>query len=322
MFTIDEQLHKAGTVLNGYGRQEYGHRKGDPIFEGAIPEDVVADFFPIMRERPCGHQNIDGSWVADKRHKYLQNLTTGAVCKPVGASAATHQYHSTFLGMGLPIQAAGQTRGGFRGWIQLGTGEQHTGPGGIGFGTMLLIFTSMDGSLSTGFGSTSRIGWCNNMFTSLRAEAAASAESTKIRHSRWSEARVEDVRARFSALGDVAADTSAAIAADLAIQVDAVTRNLFLDQMFPATAPGTKIEGKSIALQGKQRDDINARLAWLWNGEFSQTAFGLLQAVDTAARWDRNVRGTERNERVMEGVLSGAFDKALISNRERLLALV
>jgi hypothetical protein len=52
--------------------------------------------------------------------------------------------------------------------------------------------------------------------------------------------------------------------------------------------------------------------------DHKDNAFGLLQAVDSFNRWDSQLRGIDREEKVARGVLSGSFDQDFAKAEELL----
>ncbi len=115
------------------------------------------------------------------------------------------------------------------------------------------------------------------------------------------------MRKAFGLLGDVAADVADLVKAQTQITVTDDQIMHFLDELFPASAADSDAEGRGRTIALNKRESVHERLAGMW-GDYAQTKFGLLQAVDTAARWDWRTGGVERN---LTKTLSGEFDKGI-----------
>lgn len=313
-------------TIQGYGVKAWHFKEGlspEP-FAGPIPEQIVADLFPRIIEVPVAYQAptvmdetgvSGGDWVVSEEHKSLLRGDTNEMLAIVGESYAPHQYEETLLGMGLPIASAGLLKGGRHAWVQYGTADVVTTPENVQFVTKLLAATSADQSLSTQFRYVTTLAVCDNTLSAALQEGSGTVK--KVRHTRLSVPRVDEVRKAFGLIDEVAEQVSDNIAAQTRITVTDAQISTLMQMVFPATAPGSTTVGRAQTIAQNKRDAVMTRLNGMWS-EYDNTKFGVLQAFDTAARWDWR---TTDAEKAFSKTITGDFDKAF-AQIEDSLALV
>lgn len=305
----------AQNTIQGYGVRPWHFREGvspEP-YADAVPEQVVADLFPRIIEVPVAHQTpvvmdengvSGGEWVTSPDHKSLLRDDTNAMLAIVGESYTPHQYEETLLGMGLPIASAGLLKEGRHAWVQYGTADTVVTQDNVEFVTKLLAVTSADASLSTQFRYVTTLAVCDNTLSMALQEGSDTA--MKVRHTRFSVARVEQVRKAFGLIGDVAEIVESNVTEQIQTTVTDAQIALLLDTMLPATAAGSEVTGRAKTIASNKRDAIYGRLNGMWS-DYRNTKFGVLQAIDTATRWD--FRTTDA-EKALTKTIAGDFDTA------------
>lgn len=316
-------------TIQGYGIKAWHYRKGisaEP-FPAAVPEDVVAALFPAIEEVPTGYQLPPqitaegvsaGEWVTNPDHKTLLRADTRAPLAVVGKDYGVHQYGQTLLGMGLPIACAGLLREGRHAWVQYGTADEITTVDNVRFTTKLLCVTSADASLATQMRYVTTLAVCDNTLAAALREGSDTVQ--RVRHTRLSVARVEDMRRAFGLIDNVAEHTAEVVTDQVRTTVTDTQITALLDQLLPASVPGAAgVSPRSRSIAGSKRNAIMRRYAGMW-GDYTGTAFGILQAIDTATRWDFKKSG-DRHEYQMRKTIEGDFDKNMRTATARLAAL-
>lgn len=215
----------------------------------------------------------------------------------------------------LAVGSAGLLKGGAVAWVSIEVPENIVTPEGVEFRPNLLATTSLDGSLSTTYKRVVQVVVCDN---TLAAGLGEAGQSLKIKHTRNSDVKLGEAREALNIVHTIG-DAFAAEVADLcAVKVGPQDWQRFLDTLIPV--PEDKGRGQTIA-QGKH-DTLNK----LWNNDlrvapWRGTAFGVVQAVNTATHHEFTVKGTDRPERNMLRAISGGVDK-LDANTAEVLASV
>lgn len=305
-------------VITGFGYKPWHFREGisrDP-FEGEVPQEEIEKLFPVISERSVGWLGSNGEWNVDSSYKRLVNEQDQALGL-VGIGYQPHQYMATLGNMGLPAVSAGLLDNGARAWVQYGGPDEVTTNEGVGMSTKLLTMTSVDGSLSTQFRWVNTFVVCDNTLAVAAMEGEGT--ETKIRHTRFSADRVDEVRAEYGLNSE---RTEASIeAVDSLVRVDVTDAQIaqFLSREFLPQGEDPSPRAVSIG-----ESKIEATMGWLngaWS-EYKHTALGVLNAKDSAQRWDFATRGKSAEERTWEATISGGADKSFTASRERLLELV
>lgn len=224
------------------------------------------------------------------------------------------QYVETLLDADLAIGSAGLLKGGAVGWVQIEMADTFTAPGGVEFRPFLTAATSLDGSLSTTYKTGAQVVVCDN---TLAVGLSGANGRIKIKHSRYSNARVADVRAALQ-LVHTTADTFGQQVKDLLDQhVDDATWAKFV----------AAFTGQDRADQSKRSAGMADRKAGelrsLWNHDervapWKNTAYGVVAAANTWVHHFQTVRNVSRTERNMENAVTGKIDEADTSALELL----
>jgi phage/plasmid-like protein (TIGR03299 family) len=208
----------------------------------------------------------------------------------------------------LAISSAGLLRDGAVAWVEISVPDTIVLPSGVAFRPNLLAATSVDGSLSTTYKRTVTNTVCDNTMAAALREGSA---TIKVKHSRYSTLKLADAREALEIVHSTADDFAA--------EVDKLTNTPVSDGQFAefvnrvAPLPEKDPEGK-----GKRGMTlaVNKRAALdnLWNFDqrvapWKNTAWGVVQAMNTGEHHVFNVRGMERAERNMLKAVTGGFDK-------------
>lgn len=313
-----------------YRKEDQGDQSNH--YDGAIPVgDVAQRLFdweavkvPVLAEFPAGLEdatglNADGIPVAAKPVPGLVAIARSDnqhVFKVFTDGYEPHQYRewllgtvSNILGDHLKITSAGLLKQGGQAWVEVSVPETlHDEVTGFSYRPNLLAATSLDGSLSTTYGRTITATVCDN--TMAIALGQAKGQQVKIRHSRYSNLRIDEARSALSLVHETADEFTATL--HELIQTTVTDRQWFqfLDAWELAQRKGEPVpeKGRARTLADKQRDELTAMYrhdarANTWNG----TAFGVIQAVNTHAHHVATIKGASRSERNAEGAVSGKF---------------
>ena len=138
---------------------------------------------------------------------------------------AMHQYRewllttvANILDDDLSISSAGLLRGGAVAWVEVSVPESITTPEGVTFRPNLLATTSFDGSIATTFKRTVTDTVCDNTRELALAEQG---QTYKVKHSRYSQAKLADARAALAMVHTLADDFAHEVAALCATTVTA-----------------------------------------------------------------------------------------------------
>ncbi|GAA4100929.1 DUF932 domain-containing protein [Actinomadura miaoliensis] len=210
---------------------------------------------------------------------------------------------ATLLEDDLSIGSAGLLRGGAVAWVSVEVPENVTTPEGVEFRPHLFGATSFDGSLATTFKRAVTNVVCDNTMAAGLAEAG---QQIKIKHSRNSKVRIGEARQALNIIYQVADDFAAEVAALCRTTVSDTEWNAFLD----AHAPLPDEPGRKRTLAENKRDTLTK----LWHHDnrvspWRNTAWGVIQAVNTYTHHEQTVRGAGRVERNMLRAVTGGFDE-------------
>ena len=315
-------------TVQGFGVKAWHYRAGvsaEP-YPADVPEEVVAGMFPQIVEVANGYQAPPqitpegvsaGEWTADPEHKTLLRADTNAPLAVVGKDYGVHQYAPTLLGMGLPIACAGILREGRHAWVQYGTADEVTTADNVRFTTKLLCVTSADASLATQMRYVTTLAVCDNTLSAALAEGRDTVQ--RVRHTRLSVARVEDMRRAFGLIDQVAETAAATITEQVRTTVTDAQISALLDRLLPNSVPGVATTTRSRSIAEGKRVAIQRRYRGMWS-DYAGTEFGILQAIDTASRWDFKKSG-DKQENNMRKVVAGEFDTNMRAAKAHLAAV-
>jgi phage/plasmid-like protein (TIGR03299 family) len=305
----------------------------------AIPvEDVLRRLFnweavesPIFYQVP----SADGGELefrCDDSRKLIYRSDNFA---PLGSFKESYQGHSykewlldtvsLILDDSLSIGSAGLLRNGAQAFVQVEVPDSIVTPEGVEFRPNLLACTSFDGTLASTFKRTITNVVCDNTMAAGLGEAG---QSYKVKHSKYSSAKLTDAREALEIVHSMADDFAAEVAQLTNIEVSDKVWGKFLD----ALCPVPEEEGRGQTQAENKRADISS----LWNGDprvlpWKNTAYGVIQAVSTFEQHKAIVRGHDGTEegksalramRNTEKMVKGTYDELDRSTHEMLMALL
>jgi phage/plasmid-like protein (TIGR03299 family) len=240
-----------------------------------------------------------------------------------------HQYDEWLLSVvanilddDLQISSAGLLREGGIAWVEGSVPDSIETSQGVTFRPNLLATTSFDGSIATTFKRTITDVVCDN---TREAALAESGQAYKVKHTKYSRARLADARAALELVHTLADDFADEVRQLCSIEVLAPTWRRFLDAYVPSTDQhGLPLSGKALTLADKKRSTLERLYAQdgrvtPWAG----TAHGVIQAINTYEHHEAVVRGATRAERNMLRTIAGDFgksDRAALQVLEKVLA--
>lgn len=278
-------------------------------YPGPIPvEDVRRRLFswePV--EAPLTALMPDGTMVTDPSRKVIVRSDTRSVLGVFSTNYRPHHYSAwlidnvaNLLDADLQIGSAGLLRGGAVGWVQIEMSETLE-VAGVHYRPFLTAATCFDGSISTTYMNGHQVVICDN---TLQAAGDSATERVRIRHSRNSLGRIQDVRDALKIIH--------AASADFAMEVESLTSETVTstkwDRFVRAfTAPETDSD------RARRSSHLKAmRLHQLWNADervapWAGTAYGVVAAVNTHQHHDIAPRGRTRAERNTDHLLRGKW---------------
>lgn len=215
---------------------------------------------------------------------------------------------SHILDADLGIYSAGLLRGGAQAWVQVTVPDTITTPEGVEFRPNLLAVTSFDGSLATTYKRSIRNAVCDN---TMALVLASEGESYRVKHTRYSDLKLLDAREALAMVHTVADDFAAQVAELTSITVTDREFDDFLESLNPLKdEKGQPKEGRALTMATHRQNELRA----LWNGDarvtpWKNTAYGVVQAVNTHRHHVASVRGAERDERNMAMAVTGEIDR-------------
>lgn len=179
-------------------------------------------------------------------------------------------------------------------------------PEGVVFRPNLLATTSFDGSLATTYKRTVTNVVCDN---TMEAGLSENGGNYKVKHSRYSAAKLADARSALDLVYGIADEFSAKVAELTSVSVSDGDWSRFLDEIAALSADGEPKTGRALTIAQNKRDELSRlynhdERVTPWRG----TAWGVVQAVNTWAHHVQTVRGSQRAERNMSLAVTGAFD--------------
>lgn len=309
-------------TLIGFGHTAWHYDKelqGDENnhYPGAIPaQDVKRRLFywePVEAKIQCILP--DGSQIADKERKAIVRPDTKDIFGIFKNGYQIHGYIETLMDNieaiiddTIQIGSAGLLRKGAQAWVQVEADKDWKTPEGVEFRPHILCATSLDGTLATTYGRSVVNTVCDNtMSVALRS---LKDQKIKVKHTRYSKARIQDAREALQIVHDIGDAFSAQVAELCNISVTDADWQEFLDEVNPIPVE----EGRGMTVALNKRD----RLTGMWDGDsrvhpWAGTAWGVVQAMSTYAHHENSVHGEENNpnarlERNMSRAIKGGVD--------------
>lgn len=211
---------------------------------------------------------------------------------------------SLILDDDLKIGSAGLLKNRAKAWVSVEM-EESMFAEGLHFRPQLINATSFDGSMATTLKSAVQVVVCDNTLDMGLAEAGG---VFKIRHSKYSNAKINDVRDALGLVHTMGEDFAQELRALTEWKISEPNFERHLELMVPKP----KEEGRSMSIATKKQDEIiklwreDERVA-PWRG----TALGVVQAYNTWNHHFQTIRGdSSRGQRNMENVINGRFATA------------
>lgn len=207
----------------------------------------------------------------------------------------------------LGIAAAGLLREGGVGFVQFQSPETMS-VAGFDYRPYLTAATSLDGSLASTFGTGVDAAVCDN---TLSAALGNASTRVKVKHSRHSIGKINNLRDALGIINSVGEDFAAQAESLLDVEVSEGDWSKFLDEIAALTdEKGEAKTGRALTLAENKRGTLNR----LWFHDervkpWAGTAFGVVQAVNTATHHEFVVKGAERMERNMLRMVTGEWDR-------------
>jgi phage/plasmid-like protein (TIGR03299 family) len=293
------------------------------LYDGAIPvEDILAKLFswdalesPVLYEVENSEGELET--LTDSTRKVIYRSDSHAVLGMFKEGYQGHAYSEWLLDTvalilddELSIGSAGLLRNGAQAWVQVEVPENIVTPEGVEFRPNLLACTSFDGSLASTYKRCITNVVCDNTMSAGLSEAG---EKYKVKHSKYSTAKLQDARDALAIVHSMADDFAQEVAELCAVKVTDKKFGEFIDVIAPLPT-----EGKAVAHAETKR----AALSSLWNNDprvtpWKNTAYGALQCVNTYEQHSAIIRGAGDDEvakihiramRNAEKMVKGAFD--------------
>lgn len=311
-------------ILVGYtssrGRAWWDNGSGaDNHFDGPVPIERARKLLDIpFRFEPVGTQRTtvgganDGevTWVTDPDKVAVVHPHTGDRLGYFKPGFEIHQYNdalldnvATILDDTLQIGSVGLLSRGGVAWVSVEVPENITTPEGVVFRPHLLAATSVNGQLSTTYKRVVTNVECDNTMGMALAE---NGQAIKIKHSKYSQFKVVEARAALNIIHTIAEDFAAEVKTLCEVSVSDAQWSAFLD----AHAPVPEDKGRSRTMAETKREELTQ----LWKTDarvapWTNTGYGVLQAVNTHDQWFGSVRGKSREERNWTETVKGSMDK-------------
>lgn len=266
--------------------------------------------------------------VEDPERKVIVRPDTASILGVFKSGYEVHQYRTwlletvgTILDDDLSIGSAGLLKGGAVAWVSVEVPDSIVTPEGVEFRPNLLATTSHDGSIATTFKRVVTNVVCDNTHAIAVGEAG---QQYKVKHSRYSQAKIAEARDALALIHTVAEDFAAEVKALCEVKVTPKQWDLFVKIAAPLPEDGkqgrglTLAQNKQAALQNLYKNDLRVSP---WAG----TGWGVVQAVNTYEHHVANVRGAERAERNQLRAVTGGFDTLdaeTVSTLHKVLATV
>lgn len=207
--------------------------------------------------------------------------------------------------------SAGLLMNGGVGWVEMTVTEEQT-VNDFPFIPNILAYTSVNGKYTTNYKRAIQAVVCDNTLSAAASEK--NGQSLKVKHSKYSKAKLADARSALGIIMATADEFTAHVEEMCAWKVTDQQWSKFLDLAVPLNTDSetgqplskmavTKNENKRERLTAMYRNDIRCAP---WNG----SAWGVAQTMNTYWHHERGTKGsTVRGERNQIDAISGATEK-------------
>jgi phage/plasmid-like protein (TIGR03299 family) len=215
----------------------------------------------------------------------------------------------SILDSDLHVSSAGLLREGAQAWVAITVPEIISTPEGVEFRPYLYAATSLNGSIATGYGVCVQLPLCDNSLAISRGEKG---RKIKLKHTTNSLDKIGRVREELGIefAREAIDEGAAAFAAEVAELTNITVTDDQWAKFLAETAPAPDEKGRSRTLAMNQRAELEQLYRYderckQWSG----TAFGVLQAVNTHRHHVGIVRGMSRPLRNMDRLITGGVDE-------------
>lgn len=216
-------------------------------------------------------------------------------------------YVENILDADLAVSSAGLLKGGAVAWVEISVPDTITLASGVEFRPNLLAATSLDGSLSSTYKRTITNTVCDNTMASALGEAGP---TIKVKHSKYSNLKLAHVKNALDIIHETADSFAAEVERLTNTTVTDAQFDAFLESLAPTKADdGEAKTGRGLTLATDKHDTL--RKMWkhdLRVAPWTNTAWGVIQAVNTATHHEFTVRGMGRAERNALRAVEGGVD--------------
>jgi phage/plasmid-like protein (TIGR03299 family) len=216
----------------------------------------------------------------------------------------------------LHVSSAGLLRQGAQAWVSVSVPETITTPEGVEFRPVLNSFTSLDGSIATGYNRSVMMPICDNSLAIVRADKA---QAIKFKHTANSLNRIGEAREALAV--SFAAEAIDEAAQAFAVEVKQLTNTTVTDAQWSAFLDAHELTTLT-DVKGAAKEKASKTHAMNRRAEFEQlyryddrckawqgTAFGVLQTVNTHRQHVATVRGMSRPLRNADMMITGGVEK-------------
>ena len=260
---------------------------------------------------------VDGQWyevILDNEHQAIVDPDNNVVFDYPTEDYQIHNYRqwllknvASILDADLGISSAGLLRRRAQAWVEVSVPDNIETPEGVTFRPNLLVFTSLDRSLSTTYKRTIGEVVCDN---TLAARIGEEGETYRIRHTANSLDRIAEAREALNIIYSAADDFQRELTEFCNTTVTDRQWGVVLDFLVPhKDKDGNQKQGRSLSIAENKRVKLDSlyrhdpRCA-PWSG----TKFGVIQTFNTFGTHHatiRNTNGGGRAERSQLMVISG-----------------
>ncbi len=270
----------------------FGDRRRDVVYHQGVPYRVVVD--------------VENKAIADPENDFAFDYPTN--------DYQIHNYRqwllenvATILDADLGISSAGLLRRKAQAWVEVSIPDNITTPEGVVFRPNLLVFTSLDRTLSTTYKRTIGEVVCDN---TLAARIGEEGEQVRFRHTSNSLGRIGEARDALNIIYSAADDFAAQVAELCRVEV---TEQQWQDVLAALVPTQDKEPGRSLTIAENKKGKLNELYHFdprcaQWQG----TKWGVIQTANTFNLHEATVRNTHgggRVERNQLKVISGQADR-------------
>lgn len=302
----EQSNHYTGAIPVGDVQRRLFHWSAEPRRVAVEVPATVSD---------CTHLSEDGhpmKWEVQLDRQAITRSDNAHVMGLFKSGYTAHQYDewllgtvSNLLGDSLIVSSAGLLKEGALAWVEVSMPEtRHIASTGVSFRPNLLGGTSFDGSVATFWKRTHTNTVCDNTFEIARAEHG---QVFKIKHTRNSGFKLADARAALNIIETEADAFEHEVTALVQTTVTDRQWAAFLDSFAPLVDDkGQRLTGRSLTMAVNKQDAL--KRLWVRDNRvepWKNTAWGVLQAVNTYGHHEQSVRGATRSERNMLNAIKG-----------------